>query len=57
MKYEKDETREKKLYVKPELTQVKLVIEEAVLGYCKTKSGVMEECGPDPCITLSGYRS
>jgi hypothetical protein len=57
MKQEKDETKEKKFYVKPELTQVKLVVGEAVLGFCKTQSGVLAECELDPCILISGYRS
>lgn len=57
MKQEKVETKEKKLYVKPELTQVKLVVGEAVLGFCKTQQGNQGECGLDPCILISGYRS
>jgi len=57
MKQEKVETKGKKFYVKPELTQVKLVVGEAVLGFCKTQQGVRAECELDPCILLSGYRS
>ncbi len=58
MKRKKDEIKGKKLYIKPKLTQVKLVVGEAVLGYCKiggTSPGAFDICAPDECNLA--YRS
>ena len=39
---------DKKPYTKPILTEVRLVAEEAVLGFCKDgNSGVVQDCGPE----------
>jgi len=55
MKPQRYETKGKKPYIKPELTQVKLVVGEAVLGFCKTATGAQQECGAEDCII--SYRS
>lgn len=48
-----DTNKNKKEYVKPEVTQVELVADEAVLAACKT--GIEGECAPDlSCITVIG---
>ena len=44
---------EKKAYTKPELTEVRLVAEEAVLSVCK--NGANSPCDGDlSCVSLSG---
>jgi hypothetical protein len=43
----------KRTYQKPELTQVKLVPEEAVLATCKTATGVRGNCGADPVCNIT----
>jgi len=40
----------KKIYIKPELTQVQLVAEQAVIALCKTGSAT----GRDDCIAAGG---
>ncbi len=37
----------RKEYKKPQVTEVKLVAEEAVLGNCKNNNGVQASCAPD----------
>ena len=49
--------QKKKTYVKPELAQVRLRPEEAVLGGCKLAGGygpVVNSCrsGPTPCTNI-----
>jgi hypothetical protein len=41
---------DKKPYTKPTLTEVRLVAEEAVLGFCKDGAlGTEPGCGPEGC--------
>lgn len=40
---------EKKSYTKPTVTEVRLVVEEAVLGLCKDGAWGEEKCVPEPC--------
>jgi hypothetical protein len=44
--------REKKPYKKPEIKQVRLAPEEAVLGACK--DGIDLNCEPDACAITVG---
>ena len=37
----------KKVYVKPILTEVRLVAQEAVLATCKENDGALAGCAPD----------
>jgi len=38
---------EKKTYVKPQVTEVRLIAAEAVLGFCKSGIGGFSICQPD----------
>ena len=42
-----NEIYNKKPYIKPQVTKVKLVAGEAVLATCKFNNGVQENCDPD----------
>ena len=43
---------EKKVYTKPQMTEIRLVADEAVLGLCKYNNGNQGLCGGDSsCIT------
>ena len=52
------ETRRKR-YVKPQIAEVRLVAQEAVLGTCKFQTGQANryQCDPDPNCLSSQYRS
>lgn len=44
-------TQMKKAYIKPVISKVRLVAEEAVLALCKLNTGVKAACEPTPtCV-------
>ncbi len=47
------ETQAKKAYIKPSITRVELVAEEAVLAVCKTTGGVRSTCRILPTCAAS----
>jgi hypothetical protein len=48
-------TVKKKIYTKPQLTEVRLAAQEAVLGFCKLADGVQSVCvGDNICIETQG---
>ncbi len=51
------ENAQKKLYVKPQVTEVRLVAGEAVLATCKNGPSTFSECQPIPesCGTASAH--
>ena len=51
MDHEHDQADGKKPYEPPQLMTISLRPEEAVLGACKTSSG-MDQCG-NPCLTFT----
>jgi hypothetical protein len=53
MEQKEKQTQEKKVYVKPAITRVELVAEEAVLSACK--NGARGSCEPSlTCVTMPG---
>jgi hypothetical protein len=42
------QTRVKKVYVKPVISKIRLVAEEAVLALCKLGNGNKVSCAPNP---------
>ncbi len=42
------QTRVKKAYVKPAISKIRLVAEEAVLALCKLNNGIKASCAPNP---------
>ena len=51
---EKQQPVEKKAYTKPQLPEVRLAAEEAVLGFCKFNNGNMAQCPGDSTCDLTG---
>jgi hypothetical protein len=47
----------KKVYTKPQATEIRLVAEEAVLGLCKLNNGSKNICLPDVTCSPSHPRS
>jgi len=51
MDHEQDQADGRKRYEPPQLTTISLRPEEAVLGFCKTATG-MDACG-NPCMSFT----
>jgi len=48
---ERSVSKEKKAYIKPTLSKIRLVADEAVLALCKYNNGVRGSCTPNPtCV-------
>ena len=56
MEMNKKQQELKKPYIKPQIEEIQLVAEEAVLSVCKDQAAGMS-CMPDPCTDAGDFAS